>query len=487
MVLNYRQIFRILSATFIILAASMIFPLAISLYHSEIPCVFAFLISMLFLLAVSFAILVKVRPTNPELHIRDGFFTVTLCWLLIPLASALPFMLSGAVPSFADAFFECASGFTTTGSSILTDVESLPKGLQFWRSFSHWLGGMGILVFAIAILPSLGINGLAIASAESTGPAMDKLAPRLSDSAKTLYIIYIGMTLIQILLLCLGNMSLFDSIIYTFGSVGTGGFSNYNDGVAHFDSVYINLILSLFMTMGGVNFTLYYYLLQGRWKKFFKDTELKTYLFIILASTLISAAVLRFYNTYETIGESLNHALFQVTSIITTTGFATADTNTWPTTCKVILITLMITGGCAASTSGGIKIVRIVVFFKLIRRGIYKRLHPNAVVTIKLGDKSLSSDTVSAIANYLFLYATVFLIGSLLICLSGADLVTSTTACLSCLSNVGPGFGLVGSMDNFAFFPDSIKILLALIMIAGRLELFTFLILFAPSFWNSER
>lgn len=487
MVFNFRQILRILSYAIMILAISMVFPLMISIYHKETACISAFIITISLLFIISFIMLVKIQTDMQSLHTRDGFLTVSLCWILVPLASTLPFLISGAIPNFADAFFECSSGFTTTGSSILSDVESLPRGLQFWRSFGHWLGGMGILVFAIALLPSLGINGLAVISAESPGPTMDKVTPRLSDTAKMLYFIYIGMTVLQILLLHAGGMGLFDSFIYTFGSVGTGGFSNYNNSVSHFNSTYVNVILSIFMTMAGINFTLYYYLLRGQWKRFFKDTELRVYLLIIIASTLISALVLRMNHIYGTIGESLDHALFQVTTIITTTGFATADTNAWPTTCKVILIMLMVTGGCAASTSGGIKVIRVVVLFKLIRRGIYKKLHPNAVLGVKLGDRSYSSDTVSAIANYLFLYASVFLVGSLLVSLSGSDPVTSFTACLACLSNVGPGFGLVGSMGNFAFFPDWVKILLSFIMIAGRLELFTFLMLFVPSFWNPDR
>lgn len=487
MILNYRVIIKIFGTILIILAFSMLPSVLVSTIYNESDVAFSFLKIIIPMLALGFLLSVKINVQSKILKIRDGYVIVALCWVAGSILGALPFMISGYIPNFADAFFETASGFSTTGASILPDIQVLPKGLLFWRSFTHWIGGMGILVFAIALLPTLGISGARIAKAEVAGPTLGKLAPRLSDSSKILYIIYIGFTVLQVILLLLGNMNLFDALIHTFGSVGTGGYSNYNASVAHFDSLYIDVVITVFMFLAGMNFTLFYYALKGNWRDLFQDSELRLYMMILIGAFLFIALNLWSNGIYDSFGESLRYSSFQSVSIMTTTGYATANFDYWPTFSKLILFLLMFIGGCSSSTSGGIKVVRILILFQLLKRSLLIKLHPRAVVSIKLDNKAIPADTISAVANFVFFYVAIFFVGTILISLENFDLLTTASAVASCLGNVGPGFNLVGPILNYSIFSDISTLFLGFIMLVGRLELFTILLLFTRQFWNSDK
>ncbi|MDD2483508.1 MAG: TrkH family potassium uptake protein [Eubacteriales bacterium] len=487
MALNYRAIVQILGVVMILLALSMVPSMAVSAIYHEQRAIFSFVVSILPMFAAGGFLFLISKPKSSVINLRDGMLIVSLSWFLASLCSCIPFMVSGSIPNFSEAFFESVSGFTTTGASIVSNIEGFAHGIVFWRSFTHWLGGMGILVFAIALLPSLGINGLRIAESEAPGPSFDKLTAKTSDSAKILYVMYIGMTIAETILLMFGGMTLFDALVHTFGTVGTGGFSSYGNGIVHFNSLYIELVIGFFMILAGNNFNLYYLLRKKNWRGFFGDTELRAYLAIIAASTLLIGIFLILFGTYSSFADSLRHGFFQTVSIITTSGFASADFELWPTCCKMILLFLMFVGGCSSSTSGSIKVIRIVVLFKLIRRGLYKRLHPLAVVPIKVSGKNVSPDTVSGIASFIFLYLSIFLVGTLALSLESLDLVTTLSSVATCLGNVGPGFGLVGPMANFELYSDPATFLLSFLMIIGRLELFTVLLLFTPAFWDPDR
>jgi trk system potassium uptake protein len=467
----------------------MLLPMLVSLYYGEDKSAVSFLYcSMPMILVGIFIIYFSPRSKDqPSIRVRDGFFIVGTSWLVMSLLGALPFVISGAIPNIIDAYFETASGFTTTGASILTDIESLSKGMLFWRSFTHWLGGMGILVLTIALLPMLGIGGQKIMRAEATGPTMDKITFTINDTAKMLYKIYSGMTLLQILLLMLGGMSVYDASVHTFGTVGTGGFSNYGASVGAFDSFYVDMVIGCFMVFAGVNFTLYHTLLTGRVKQFFKDYELRCYLMIVGAATLFISVMLYIQGFYASPIQSFRHAFFQVSSIITTTGFATADFDLWPVSCKIILLVLMIIGACASSTGGGIKVIRFALIFKLIKRSIYRGLHPNAVVTMKIGDRSVPAEVMSGVAGFVLLYCLCTVVGILLISLERVDMMTAVSSVVACISNIGPGFEMVGPTLNYSFFSGGSKLILSLLMIAGRLELFTIVLLFTPVFWNKKK
>ncbi len=487
MVLNYRVIIKFSGIIMLLLACFMLPALLVSFLYKEPGVVRAFLYTIVPMFAASSLILFMVKVDYHQLRIRDGFIIVALCWTLGSVFGAVPFVISGSIPNFIDAFFETVSGFTTTGSSILTDVEVLPKGLLFWRSLTHWIGGMGILVFAVALLPMLGISGQRIAKAETTGPTFGKLTPKLAESAKILYMIYIGMTILQMTLLLLGGMDLFDSMIHTFGSVSTGGFSDKNISIMHYDNLYFEIVIGFFMLLAGINFTLYYYVLRGNWRDFFFDSELKLYLLIFGSAVLLIALNLWTGGHYATIGDSLRFSFFQSASVITTTGYASVDFDLWPSFSKMVLFVLMFIGGSSSSTAGGIKVVRILLLLKLLKRGLTVRLHPRAVISIKINAKPVSAETASAVACFVFLYFMIFFSGMLLLSLENVDLITTASAVASCLGNVGPGFNLVGPMLNYSLFSDASTLLLAILMLIGRLELFTILLLFTRQFWNPDR
>lgn len=465
----------------------MIPSLFVSLLYGETDTTIAFLQTILPMVIIGGLIACFVRTETNKMKIRDGIAIVSLCWILSSFLGAIPFIVSGEIPNFSEAFFEASSGFTTTGSSILTDVEAMSKGMLFWRSFTHWLGGMGILVFAIAILPALGINGNKIAQVETTGPTMDKISSKMHDTAKILYKMYFSFTVVMLLLLLLGDMNLFDALLNTFGSMGTGGFSNYNVSIGHFDSAYLQIVITTFMILAGTNFTLYYYLFKGYVSDFVKDAELRIYLLIFVGFSLLIAANLWFTNTYDSLGRTFLASFFQSASIMTTTGFATEDYDLWPMFSKTLLLLLMFIGGCSSSTAGGIKVIRIIVLIKMIKRGIVMRLHPQAIVSIKINKKALPADTASGIAGFFFLYMGLFVVGTILVSLENYDLTTCFSAVAACLGNIGPGFALVGPTMNFSLFSDPTTLLLSFLMIAGRLELFTLILLFSPQFWSQDK
>ena len=487
MVLNYPLIAKITLAITVLIGVAMIPSALVSAIYAETDCMVAFIKCILPMVFVGLLGMKLIHIKSPSLKLRDGFLVVALCWFLASLLGSLPFLLSGAIPSFADAFFETTSGFSTTGSSILTDIEILPRGILFWRSFTHWLGGMGILVFFVALLPALGIGGQNIINAETTGPIKDKLTPKVSDSAKILYFIYIGMTLLEIILLMAGGLSFYDALIHTFGTVGTGGLSTYNTSIAHFDSLYVDMIIALFMFLSGINFNLYYQLLRGKVREFFHDYELRGYLVILGIAILLIAMNLYSTHTYESLGDALRYSVFQSSSIITTTGYATADFDLWPTFSKTVLFLLMFVGGCSSSTGGGVKVIRVLLLFKLIRRGMHRRLHPRAIIPVKLSGKAVPSEIVSGVSSFIFLYIGLIFLGTLLISLENIDLVSAATAVIASIGNIGPGFSLVGPTMNYSFFSAPAKVLLSLFMMVGRLELFTIILLFTPAFWDPDR
>lgn len=482
--LSLRAVCRIIGLALLVVGFSMVPSIITAAIYEEVSAFLAFFVTIVFA-ALSGSLLLRFgQYSGAKLKVRDGFLIVTLCWIVSTLLGAFPFILSGSIPNFFDAFFESCSGFSTTGASILTDIESLPKSILFWRSFTHWIGGMGILIFAIALMPSLGISGQNIAVSEAPGPTLDKITPKMSDTAKALYITYIIFTLLETCLLCLGGMNLYDSLIHAFGSVGTGGFSNYGDSVAHFDSAYIDIVITIFMILSGANFNLYVMSLRRGIRYIFQDAEFRFYIFIIGLVTVLIASNLFFSDTVSSIGKSLRYSVFQTASILTTTGFATDNYDAWPTFSKMLILMLMFIGGCSSSTGGGIKVVRILILLKLIRRGIATRLHPNAVVTVKMDDHTVSSDTVTAIANHVFLYILIVFLSTLLLSLNNFSLVTSFSSVLTCVGNIGPGFDLVNPLANFSIFSAPSKLLLSLLMLAGRLELFTLVIILTPRFWN---
>ncbi|MDF3000927.1 MAG: TrkH family potassium uptake protein [Bacillota bacterium] len=483
---NYKVIIRIIGIISVMIGASMLLPLIVALIYHEKVAGLAFLKSALIALPTGFLLLFFIRTDTTTLKIRDGYIIAALCWFISSAYGAFPYIFSGAIPTYLDAYFESVSGFTTTGSSIIEDFSVMPRAIQFWRSFSHWLGAMGILILAISLLPALGIGGLRIASAEAPGPTVEKMSTKISDSARMLYLMYLSFTFVEICLLKLGGLSLFDSIIHTFSSIGTGGLSNYKDGVAHFNSFYIEFIIVFFSIVASINFVLYGLILKGRIKEFFKDSELRTFLMILFTASLLISLSLWFSRTYDTLGESLRKGFFQATAFMSTSGYAIADYTFWPSFSQMILFCLMLIGGCSASTCGSIKVIRIMIIFKLIVRGIYKKLHPNAVVPIKIGGKSISSETVSKVSSFTILYFTVFIFSILVISLENHDMLTTISATVSTLSNTGLGLNLLGPNGNYSIFSLPIRLYMSILMIAGRLELFTIIMLLSPSFWRAR-
>ena len=484
--LNYRAISNIIGRILMVISAPFVLPAIVSLIYREYSNAFIFLKVAAAVFIAGLILRISIKPSAGPIRIREGFFIVSLIWILFPVIGALPFVFSGDIPNLADAIFESCSGFSTTGSTILTDIEAMSKGMLFWRSFTHWLGGMGILIFAIAITPILS-SGKQNIALESTGPSIGKTSSKLSDTARQLYSIYLIFTIAEILLLMLGGMNLYDASIHTFGSVGTGGLSNFNDSVAHFDSLYIEIVIMLFMFLCGINFNLYFAGIHRGPKAFWSDPEFKLYTIITLAVSLLIAANLIISGSSESPGEAVSDSFFQVISLLTTTGYVTTDYDLWPQFAKSLLLLLFFIGGCGSSTAGGIKVVRILVLLKLVKRSIGTRLHPNAVIKVKLQNNNLSNDLVSNVISFVFLYIVLIAVGSLLVAVDNYDMVTTSSAVITCLGNVGPGFNLVGPVLNFSIFSGWSKCVLSFLMIAGRLELFTFLAFFIPHYWNPDK
>ena len=477
--MNYGIVIRVLGILLIIESFLMFPSLIISIQTHGVDKI-PFLIAMAIAAGVGFILSRKNNYKN-QIGARDGLAIVCLGWIMASIIGAIPLYLSKSTPTYIDAFFEIVSGFTTTGASVITNIEALPQGIIFWRSFTHWIGGMGILVFTIALLPALGIGGFQIYKAESPGPIAGKIAPRIKDTAKILYKTYAIITIIQVILLLIGGMSIFESLIYTFGTVGTGGFSNKNNSVAYFNSTYIHLVIGVFMVLSGVNFSLYYTLYKRKFKEVFYDGELRLYLGIVLATT-IAITLNLIFTSYSNAGLALRDSFFQVSSIITTTGYSTVNFDLWPSFSKGILLLLMFIGGSAGSTAGGTKVVRILVMLKLIKRETTKIFHPRAVIPLKDNGKSISDATVVSICSFMTLYVLIFIISTLLVSLEGVDLVSAVAT----LSNVGPGLEFVGPTRTFGEYHQITKVLFSALMLLGRLELFTIIALIAPKNWRRE-
>ena len=482
--MNYAMMGRFLAQTLSVEAAFMIPALLISLFVGEAAAALGFLLTLgIFLLVcVCLYFLCKGAPT--AFGAREGLVCVSISWIVMSLLGCLPFVFSGAIPRFVDAFFEIVSGFTTTGSSILSDVESLPKGILYWRSFSHWLGGMGVLVFLLALVPSDGNSKgftMHLLRAESPGPNVSKLVPKMRKTAAILYLIYVALTVLNIIFLLIGDMPLLDAICTAFGTAGTGGFGIKNDSMASY-SPYLQNVTTVFMLLFGINFSCYYLLLLGQVRSVFKDEELRTYLLIVAGAIGLILWNLRgFYGSLE---EAFRHAAFQVGSIITTTGFATTDFDLWPSFSKAILLGLMVIGACAGSTGGGIKVARVLLLFKSLRRNIRQVLYPNKVQVVRNSGRVVEESVIETTNAYLAAYVVIILVSTVLISLDGFSVGTNFTAVLACFNNIGPGLEAVGPTQNFGLFSDFSKIILSLDMLAGRLEIFPILVLLSRSTWK---
>ena len=482
--MNYRTIINVLGKLLLIESAAMILPLLVSLYYRQNDTI-AFILTISITVLTGGVLTLSTKDKKGVVKIRESLVIVSFGWVLISLFGSLPIFITGSTNSFTDAFFETISGFSTTGATILSDVESLPYGILFWRSFTHWIGGMGILVFTLSIFPAVGVGSFRIFKAETTGPIVEKITPHIKDTAKILYRIYLAFTLIGILLLVIGGMNWFDATVYTFGSVGTGGFATKNMSVGAYNSTYIHLVISIFMIISGINFSLHYSLIRGRWKDVVQDRELRFYLGVIAVSVLLIASNLTIAR-HSGLLLSLRDSLFQVSSIITTTGYSTVNFDAWPAFSKFILFILMFIGGCSGSTAGAMKNIRILVLIKLVKRDILKIFHPKAVIPVKLGNKTISSETLGSIASFFVLYIFIFIAGTLLTTLDGADLLTASSSVAAMLGNIGPGFEMVGPTMNFAHFSAWSKWLFSFLMLLGRLELFTVLVLFSKKFWTDQ-
>lgn len=481
--MNYGIVLKVLGIILVIESLLMVPSYIIALFTNGNDR-FAFVFTILITAFIGIVLATRKKTIN-KISARDGFAIVTFGWLSASILGALPLYLAGNTVTYIDALFEIVSGFTTTGATILPNVEALPLGTLFWRSFTHWIGGMGILVFTLALLPALGIQGFQIFKAESPGPVAGKIAPRLRDTAKILYTSYIALTLLEVILLMIGGMNTYDAFVYTFGTVGTGGFATKNASVGAYNSTYIHLIISTFMVLSGVNFSLYYSGFKGKFRDVFKDEELRLYL-IIIAAAVISISLDLILTSYDNIGIAFRDAYFQVSSIMTTTGYSTVDFDLWPTFSKGILLLLMFIGACAGSTAGGMKVIRILVMLKLIKREVGKSFHPRAIMPVKINGKIMHNETVSGIVSFLALYLFLFIISTLLVSIEGVDLESAISSVAATLGNIGPGLGFVGPTQNFGAYSQITKVLFTLLMLLGRLELFTVIALFAPRNWRQD-
>lgn len=480
--MNRRMILYLVGQILRIEALFMLPALAISLYLREQSAIVGLSVSIALTLAAGLLALLA-KPRDKSFHAKEGFVIVGLAWIVVSLFGALPFFLSGEIPDFMGSLFEAVSGFTTTGASVLANVEAMPKGLVYWRSFTHWLGGMGVLVFLLAIVPlSRGTgNAIFLLRAESTGPQVDKLVPRMRRTAEILYAIYVGMTLLQIVLMLAGGVPLFDSITLTFGTAGTGGFAIKNTSMADY-SAYAQVVVTVFMALFGVSFNIYYLLLIRSFRTAFKNEELYTYFGIMALFTLFITLDIR--PLFPHGGEALRHAAFQVSSIMTTTGFSTADFNLWPQFSRMLLVVLMVLGACAGSTGGGIKIARVLILLKAARNAVSQAVKPNTVRLTRLNGNALDQDTIHGTHVFMTLYAVIAVTSMLALSFNGFSVDTNATAVLACLNNIGPGLDDVGPMGNYGAFSPLGKLILIFNMLIGRLEIIPMFTLFAPSVWK---
>ncbi len=482
--MNHRMIISINCLILRILSALMLPALAISLYQGETACVYAFVLTIAFMLLPSVTQLIPgLRPTQKNLYSREGYVIVAEAWVLVSLFGCLPFLLSGGIPRFVDAFFETVSGFTTTGASILQNIEALPKGLLYWRSFTHWVGGMGVLVFLLALVP-MGRNAgysMHLLRAESPGPQVSKLVPRTRRTAIILYAIYICLTLLQIFCLLLAGLPAFDAVTTAFATAGTGGFSIHSDSLVSL-SPSVQVIVTIFMALFGVNFNIYYLVILRSFTKETLNEEFKAYWLLLIGATLIVSLNIR--HLYGGFLEALRHSAFQVSSIMTTTGFASTDFNLWPELSKAILVLLMIIGACAGSTGGGIKVARLLILFKYARNSIQRILHPRLVKSVHMDGGLIERETVRGVNVFIICYLFVSVFSVLLLAIDNFSFETTVTAVLACINNIGPGLDKVGPVENYAFFSDLSKLTLCADMLLGRLEIFPLIFACTPSVWK---
>ena len=480
--MNYRMIAYVLGNMMKYEALMMVLSLIVAIIYKEYSVLWAFLLPMAILLIIGLGLSYKM-PKDRSFHAREGFVTVALSWIVVSAFGALPFWLDGSIPSYVSSFFETVSGFTTTGATILTDVEALPLSLLFWRAFTHWVGGMGILVFVLTILPRSGGSSIYLMKAEMPGTTVEKLVSKVRPTVRILYGIYLGLTIIMIVLLVLAGMPLFDSIINTMSTAGTGGFSLYNTSIAHYDSALIDGIITVFMLVFSINFNLYFLIIIGKARSAIKSEDLRWFLIIVAAAMLLITLDIR--GLYD--GDfltSFRYAAFTVSSVISTTGFATADFNLWPSFSKTLILLLMFIGACAGSTGGGIKVSRWIILFKSAISELKKMARPRQVTTLKFEGKPLAAQTEKSVYTYLVIYAFIVVVAVVLLSLEPFDFLTDFSAVATCINNVGPGLNLVGPVENFSIYSPFSQIVLSFCMLAGRLEVFQLLMLFTPFTWK---
>ena len=484
--MNYKIIGHIIKLILIVEAVFMLPAIIWCLIDGDMDAALSFVYSILIILVSVGLLHALCKNRSDKFFAKEGLITVGSSWIFMSLFGSLPFVISGAIPNFIDALFEIVSGFTTTGASILNEIESLPRGILYWRSFSHWLGGMGVLVFVLAIVPitSKGSGySMHLMRAESPGPDVGKLVPKIKSTAKILYLMYMAITALNVIFLMLGGVNLFESLCIAFGTAGTGGFSMRNDSIMSF-SPYVQNVCTVFMLLFGVNFSCYYLLLRGKIKNVLKDEEFRLYFGIVFLSTAV--VTLNTLKMYPTAGEALHHAAFQVASIKTTTGFGTVDSDLWPSLSKTILLFLMFCGACAGSTGGGIKCGRVVLYIKMLRNRIALALHPQRVKKITMNNQPVSRDVLSATGSYLIAYVMIIILSTLLVSVDGFSFESNFSAVMATFNNIGPGFGAVGAVCNYSGFSIFSKIILTIDMLAGRLEIFPILVLFSTNTWKND-
>ena len=492
--MNKRLTFHLIGNVVRLAGALMLLPLLVSLIYGGEDAI-PLLISMAITVAAGSA-LALIRPQRESLRAREGFAVVAFSWILVSFCGGLPFYFSGYIPSLVDCFFETVSGFTTTGATIIPNVELLPRGLLFWRSFTHWAGGMGVLVLSLALIPKMGARSIHLMRAESPGPSTDKLVPRVANNAKILYAIYGGLSVVMVFALLLCGLDWFDALVHMFGAAGTGGFGTYANSIAHFNSAAVDIVIGVFMALFGVNFSLYYFILRRNWKAALGNSEMRLYWAIMLISSVLIAINIM---PLKDVGfcamsdgpaqagnflTALRYSFFQVSSVMTTTGYATADFNLWPQFSRCLLVVIMFIGASAGSTGGGIKVIRIQLLFKSMLRDIRRTVHPKSVNTIKLDGHTVDENILSGVQGFFFAYMFVLFASTIIVSRDGFSFETNFTAVVATLSNIGPGLGMVGPAGNFAAFSDVSKLVLSLCMLIGRLEVFPILMLVAPSAWR---
>jgi len=479
--MNIRLVLKLNGYILLFDALAMLLPVLVALYYQEYAG-FAFAPAILLSLLIAIPT-INLRQKNNELYAREGLATVALAWIVMSIVGALPFYFSGEIPSFIDSVFETASGFTTTGATILTDVESLSKCMLFWRSFTHWIGGMGVLMFVMAIAPLAGGNNMQLIRAESAGPKVEKLLPKANMTAKVLYGMYIGLTLVQTILLLAGGMPFFDSVTTAFGTAGTGGFGIKNASLADYNT-YIQAVVTIFMLLFSINFNIYFFLIAKKFSQAVKNEELRLFVAVVLASVL--CITLNNYRMFDSVGSAVHHSAFTVASIISTSGFTTVDFNVWSEFSKSLLVVLMFFGACAGSTGGGIKISRILILGKSLKKEFSALIHPKSIKTINVNGKRIDDETIRRINAYMVCYIGIFIASFLVISFDNFDFTTNFTAVAATLNNIGPGLNAVGPIGNYSGFSNLSKIVMTVDMICGRLELFPVMILFLPQTWKKN-